>query len=176
MMQSLAAIRATTLANLQGFVPTLFVDLGQGLWKGGFGNAVVFFSGAFGVMIGGVAGDRFDKRSVITAGMALGFLGMVGFLVFPFSFAYFFLAVVGAGVFIPMGVSTALVQEYLPDHRGFASSLTLGGGWFIASFTSVPIAAAAERFGLLQVFWVLPPVLALGVLFALGLPRGGRRG
>ncbi|HBK81202.1 MAG TPA: hypothetical protein DDZ83_16295, partial [Nitrospinae bacterium] len=81
-------------------------------------------------------------------------------------FAFFSLAVVGLGNFIPMGVSVTLAQELLPDHRGFASSLTLGGGWIISSFSSVPIAAVAERIGLLTAFWVLPVFLALGVTIA----------
>jgi FSR family fosmidomycin resistance protein-like MFS transporter len=166
-----AVVRALIIGNLGGFLPTLFVDYGMGLWSGGFANTVLFFSGALGVMAGGYWGDRVEKRTIILIGMVIGLSGMVAFLVFPLKFAFFSLAVVGLGNFIPMGVSVALAQELLPEHRGFASSLTLGGGWIISSFSSVPIAAVAERIGLLTAFWVLPVFLALGVAIAFMMPR-----
>ena len=165
-----AVVRAIIMANLGGFLPTLFVDMGQGLWRGGLASTVLFVCGAVGVMIGGVLGDHLGKRNIILAGVAIAFSGMIGFIVFPFAFAYFSLATVGLGAFIPMGVSVALAQEYLPDHRGFASSLMLGGGWLVASFTSIPIAAAAERVGLMRAFWVLPVFLGFALLFAFLMP------
>ncbi len=165
-----AIVRAITMANLGGFLPTLFVDMGQGLWRGGLASTVLFVSGAAGVMIGGILGDRIGKRTIILTGIAIALAGMIGFIVFPLAFAYFSLATVGFGSFIPMGVSVALAQEYLPDHRGFASSLMLGGGWLVASFTSIPIAAAAERVGLMRAFWVLPVFLGFAWLFAFLMP------
>ncbi len=173
---AVAVVRAIIMGNIGGYLPTLFVDQGLGLWRGGIANSMIFFSGAFGVMLGGYLGDRIGKRVTIMIGMVIALAGMVAFLSFPLAYAYWSLAVIGFGNFLPMGVSVALAQEFLPAHRGFASSLTLGGGWFIASFTSFPIAAAAERFGLLQVFWVLPVALAIGIAFAFFLPKGGRLG
>jgi FSR family fosmidomycin resistance protein-like MFS transporter len=167
----LAIVRAIIMGNLGGFLPTLLVDAGMGLWSGGFANTVLFTSGAVGVMAGGIWGDRIEKRSVIAFGMAVALAGMIAFLVFPLDYAFFSLAVVGLGNFIPMGVSVALAQKTLPGHRAFASSLTLGGGWLISGFTSAPIAAAAEHYGLIQVLWVLPITLAAGVVIALMLPR-----
>ncbi len=167
----LAIVRSVIMGNLSGFLPTLFVDAGKGLWSGGFASTVLFTSGAVGVMAGGIWGDRIEKRSVIAFGMAIALAGMIAFLVFPLDYAFFSLAVIGLGNFIPMGVSVALAQKTLPDHRAFASSLTLGSGWLIASFTSAPIAAAAEHFGLIRVFWILPAALAAGVVIALMLPR-----
>ena len=166
-----AIVRALIMGNLGGFLPTLFVDYGIGLWSGGFANTVLFVSGALGVMAGGIGGDRIGKRTIILIGMVIGLFGMIAFLVFPLKYSFISLAVVGLGNFIPMGVSVALAQELLPEHRGFASSLTLGGGWIVSSFSSVLIAAVAEHIGLLTTFWILPVFLAIGVAIALMLPR-----
>jgi FSR family fosmidomycin resistance protein-like MFS transporter len=165
-----AIVRSITMANLGGFLPKLFVDMGQGLWLGGLASTVLFVSGAAGVMTGGFLGDRLGKRFIIIIGSAIALIGMLGFIIFPIAFAYFSLATIGFGAFIPMGVSVALAQEYLPNNRGFASSLMLGGGWLVAAFTSVPIAAAAERIGLLRAFWVLPVFMCFALLFAFLLP------
>ncbi len=167
----IAVVRGTTLANLGGFLPTVFFDKGLGLWRGGMANAIIFFSGAIGVMLGGVMGDRYGKPKVITIGIGCALAGMLAFQLSPLEWAYMSLAIIGAGVFVPMGVSVALAQEYLPEHRGFASSLMLGGGWILAGLTAIPISLLGERVGMLNAFWVIPIVLLVGLVLALFLPR-----
>lgn len=168
---AVAVSRAIIMANLGGFLPTIYVEGGLGLWAGGFANTVLYVSGAGGVLIGGFYGDRVGKRKIILLGMAIALAGMIGFLTLPLTYGFVLLVLIGVGNFIPMGVSVAYAQALMPEHRGFASSIFLGGGWFISAFTSAPIAAAAEHFGLLNVFWVLPLSLAIGVALAFKLPR-----
>lgn len=167
----IAIVRGTTLANLGGFLPTIFVEKGLGLWRGGMANTVIFFSGAIGVMLGGIMGDRYGKPRVITIGVGCALAGMLAFQLSSLDWAYISLAVIGAGVFVPMGVSVALAQEYLPDHRGFASSLILGGGWILAGLTAIPISLLGERIGMLNAFWTLPIVLLVGFVLAVSLQR-----
>lgn len=167
----IAIVRGTTLANLGGFLPAVFFDKGLGLWRGGMANAVIFFSGAIGVMLGGIMGDRYGKPRVIAIGVGCALAGMLAFLLSPLEWAYASLAVIGAGVFVPMGVSVALAQEYLPEHRGFASSLMLGGGWILAGLTAIPISLLGEKIGMLNAFWAIPCVLLVGLALALALQR-----
>ena len=165
----IAAVRGTTLANLGGFLPAIFVENGLGLWRGGMANTVIFFSGAIGVMLGGIMGDRYGKPKVITIGVGCALAGMVAFQLSSLEWAYISLAIIGAGVFVPMGVSVALAQEYLPEHRGFASSLILGSGWIFAGLTAIPLSLLGERIGMLNAFWTLPIVLLVGFVLALSL-------
>ncbi len=165
----IAIVRGTTLANLGGFLPTIFVEKGLGLWRGGMANTVIFFSGAVGVMLGGIMGDRYGKPKVISIGIGCALAGMLAFQVTSLEWAYISLAIIGAGVFVPMGVSVALAQEYLPEHRGFASSLMLGGGWILAGLTAIPLSLLGERIGMLNAFWTLPIVLLVGVFLAVFL-------
>lgn len=165
----IAAVRGTTLANLGGFLPAIFVENGFGLWRGGMANTVIFFSGAIGVMLGGIMGDRYGKPKVITIGVGCALAGMVAFQLSSLEWAYISLAIIGAGVFVPMGVSVALAQEYLPEHRGFASSLILGSGWIFAGLTAIPLSLLGERIGMLNAFWTIPIVLLVGLFLALAL-------
>ena len=167
----IAAVRGTTLANLGGFLPAIFVDQGLGLWRGGMANTVIFFSGAIGVMLGGIMGDRYGKPKVIAIGVGCALGGMVAFQLSSLEWAYISLAIIGAGVFVPMGVSVALAQEYLPEHRGFASSLILGGGWIFAGLTAIPLSLLGEKIGMLNAFWTLPIVLLVGFVLAVWLQR-----
>ncbi len=166
-----AVVRGTTLANLGGFLPAVFFEKGLGLWRGGMANTIIFFSGAVGVMLGGVLGDRYGKPRVITIGVGCALAGMLAFQLLPLEWSYAPLAVIGAGVFAPMGVSVALAQEYLPRHRGFASSLMLGGGWIFAGLTAIPLSLLGERIGMLNAFWTIPAILLAGVVLALALQR-----
>ncbi|MEE9274358.1 MAG: MFS transporter [bacterium] len=163
--------RAAVNVNFQGFLPTLYVDQGLSLWEGGAANAILLLFGGAGVMLGGVLSGRFQTRSLIAAGIGAAFLATCAFFVAPPWLGYFVLAVMGTGLYLPMGVGVALAQDLLPGHRGFASSLMLGATWFLASLTVLPITELAERVGLLRAFWVLPLFLLAGFFLALRLPK-----
>ena len=104
----------------------------------------------------------------------MGVLFLIAFLAAPPAFGIFIIAVYGMGIYLPVGVTVALAQELLPGHRGFASTLPLGLTGFLASFSVLPLSAAAERVGLLQAFWALPVFLLASFLRALLLPEEGR--
>ncbi|MFQ5894508.1 MAG: MFS transporter [Nitrospinota bacterium] len=168
--------RATVTINLQGFLPTMYVERGMGLWQGGIASSILLFFGMAGVMLGGALSERFGKRKVISIGFVLALIGLIGFLSAPPRLGLFPVAILGAGLYMPMGVSMAFAQEFLPSHRGFASALTLGFSWGAASFSVLPISIVAERVGLLRAFWVLPLFLLLGLLFTAYLPKDRPRG
>lgn len=163
----IAVVRGMTLMNLSGFLPTIFVERGFGLWRGGMANSIIFISGAIGVMLGGILGDRYGKPKVITIGVGCALAGMLVFQLSSLEWSYISLAIIGAGAFVPMGVSVALAQEYLPEHRAFASSLILGGGTLLAGLTALPLSILGERIGMLNAFWTIPVVLFVGFVLAL---------
>lgn len=163
--------RAVVAINMQGFLPLLYVERGLGLWSGGIANSILLLFGMGGVMLGGALASRYAKRSIISFGILLAFVSMIGFLLAPPGWGMVLLSMLGVGIYLPMGVSMAFGQELLPAHRGFASALTLGASWGIASFSVVPIAVLAERIGLFQVFWVLPVSLLLAFIFSRFLPK-----
>lgn len=163
--------RAVVTVNMQGLLPTLYVERGLSLWQGGIANSLLLFFGMAGVMAGGALADRFGKRRLIMCGIAISLVSMIGFLAAPPGLGMIFLSALGFGLYMPMGVGMAYAQGFLPGHRGFASSLTLGLSWGVASFSVIPITRAAEEIGLLQTFWVLPACLAAGMVFAYFLPE-----
>jgi predicted MFS family arabinose efflux permease len=163
--------RTVVTTNLLGFLPTFYVERGMGLWGGATANAVMLASGSIGVIMGGVLADRYGKRRVILWGTAWGLIALTAFLAAPSALGLAVLAIFGAGIYLPMGVSIALAQDLLPSHRGFASSLPLGTTIFIASLSVLPFSWAAGRAGLLAAFWALPVFLAGSLFFALALPK-----
>ena len=185
--------RSIVTVNLQGLLPTLYVERGIGIWQGGIANSVLLFFGMFGVILGGAFAGLLGKKKLIIAGMLTALIGLVGFLMsisggrLGFSIdpilslfmidslspiiALIFLSILGLGMYMPMGVSMAYAQEFLPEHRGFASSLTLGVSWGFASFSVIPVTNIAERIDLMYAFWFLPFALILALVLAFCLPK-----
>ncbi|MBT3433066.1 MAG: MFS transporter [Nitrospinaceae bacterium] len=162
--------RAVVTVNMQGLLPTLYVEMGLGLWQGGIANSLLLFFGMAGVMVGGALANRLGKRQIIVSGIAISILSLVGFLAATPGLALVFLSILGFGLYMPMGVGMAYAQEFLPLHRGFASSLTLGASWGVASISVIPLTWVAEDIGLLLTFWALPICLVIGMGFAFFLP------
>ncbi|MEK6710168.1 MAG: MFS transporter [Nitrospinota bacterium] len=167
----LTMCRAIVNINLMGFLPTLYVERGMGLWSGGVANVILLSFGGLGVILGGVLADRYGKRNVIVAAQALAFLSLVAFLASPPVLGMAVLGAVGLTMYLIMGVGIAYAQEMLPRNRGFASALLLGVAWGLASLSVWPVSRLAEQVGLHNAFWVLPGFLILSFGMALCLPK-----
>ncbi len=163
--------RAVCTVNMQSFLPYMYVERGMGLWQGSIANSILLVFGMAGVVFGGAVAGRFGKKNMIVYGVILALVGLVGFLVVPPSWGLLPVALLGFGLYMPMGVSMAFAQEFLPEHRGFASSLTLGVSWGAASLSVIPLSLLAERVGLHQAFWVLPLSLLVALFFSVLLPK-----
>ncbi|MBI3128771.1 MAG: MFS transporter [Candidatus Tectomicrobia bacterium] len=163
--------RAMVNINLMGFLPTLYVERGLGLWQGGTANAILLFFGGLGVMLGGVLADRIGMRTIVVTAQVLSFLSLSAFLASPPGLGMAILAAVGISMYLMMGVGIAYAQEMMPNNRGFASSMMLGVAWGMASFSVYPISKVAEQVGLHSAFWILPGFLVVSFLLSLLLPR-----
>jgi FSR family fosmidomycin resistance protein-like MFS transporter len=168
--------RAVVNINLMGFLPTLYVERGLGLWSGGAANAILLFSGGLGVMLGGVLADRIGMRAIVITAQILSFFSLVAFLASPPGLGMAVLTAVGISMYLMMGVGIAYAQEMMPRNRGLASSIMLGVAWGLASFSVYPISKVAEQVGLHSAFWLLPGFLVVSFGLSLFLPRqAGRR-
>ncbi|MEE9274830.1 MAG: MFS transporter, partial [bacterium] len=163
--------RAVCTINMQSFLPTIYVERGMGLWRGGIANSILLFFGMIGVVAGGALAGRIGKKKVIVSGIILSFFGLVAFLTAPPAIGFLVTGMLGFALYMPMGVSMAYAQDFLPEHRGFASALTLGVSWGVASFSVLPISKIAEGIGLFQAFWALPVSLLVALCFSAFLPK-----
>lgn len=173
-LMGVTTFRAVCTVNMQGFLPAIYVERGMGLWQGGIANSILLFFGMAGVVFGGAVADRLGKKNMILYGIIMALIGLISFLLAPAWMGVFLVAILGFGLYMPMGVSMAFAQDFLPEHRGFASSLTLGVSWGAASFSVIPISLLAERTGLFQAFWVLPASLLVAMVFSFFLPKGNK--
>ncbi|MBI3026238.1 MAG: MFS transporter [Candidatus Tectomicrobia bacterium] len=174
-LTALTLCRAVVNINLMGFLPTLYVEWGLGLWSGGAANAILLFSGGLGVMLGGVLADRIGMRAIVITAQVLSLFSLVAFLASPPGLGMAVLAAVGISMYLMMGVGIAYAQEMMPRNRGFASSIMLGVAWGLASFSVYPISKVAEQVGLHNAFWLLPGFLVVSFCLSLFLPKQAKR-
>ena len=65
-------------------------------------------------------------------------------------------------------------EAFFPGHRGFASSVILGFGGSLASFSVLPISYFAEGVRLIQAFWLLPFFWVTSICLVLRLPKNDK--
>jgi FSR family fosmidomycin resistance protein-like MFS transporter len=123
-------------------------------------------------MIGGLLGDRFNRRTLI-------FVTMMAATPFCWLMLHsngilFALSAVLAGIFLSMANSPILVmtQEMAPQRRGLVGGLVLGFMFASGSAVAWIAGMASDTWGLEAVLSLVALMPAMGALVALMLPSG----
>ena len=132
--------------------------------------------GAIGTMAGGLLGERFDRRRVITLsmvltaifGLAIALTGAAFHLVVPM---IILCALFGVSVGLSAGVLVVLGQEYLPKSIGVASGMTLGLANTVGGIAAPIFGHIGDEFGMVSVFVTIAVFAVLGLVGSLFMPR-----
>lgn len=138
--------------------------------------ALLFFNGVLGALVGGWCGDRFGNKQVALVGFMLlvPLLFVLPHLQTPWALALA-VALIGACLYAPYSVLVVLGQEFLPNHVGLASGVTLGLTITLGGLFTPVLGWYADRHGIPALFLALSLVPLLAVAATAGLPgRAGR--
>jgi FSR family fosmidomycin resistance protein-like MFS transporter len=171
----LIALRSTTSQSFTTLLPKFFDD--QGIPPSLYGQMLGVFGicGALGTFLGGMLGDRFNRRMVIflstvaAAPFCLLLLNTTGWL--------FLLAAGAAGVFlnIPHSIILIMAQQLLPTRKGLVGGLVLGF-MFASGAVSTWIASwFADQFTLYSVLMWVAVLPFIAAFCALLLPSTRQR-
>lgn len=169
-------LRSWAFMVLTTFLPILYRGLGFGA---GFYSPLLFvviISGSFGTIVGGLAADRFSRRTAIVVSLALLGPAIWLLLAFPGPGAFFLGALVGFVADFSLPATLTLAQGLMPGRVGVTSGLILGVG-FVTGGLGVSITGAiADRIGLTSALALLPLLLiaALALTFLLPHDRPAR--
>jgi FSR family fosmidomycin resistance protein-like MFS transporter len=165
--------RSMMFYGLNTFLPLYWIGvLHQSKAAGGTALSVLLFAGLVGTALGGRLADRFHRRRVVLMAFIL---LLPCFLLFVLlgplhpMLAWVLLVPVGLSLFAPFSVMVVMGQEYLPNHVGTASGVTLGLALTVGGIAAPLLGRIADLYGLSLALSLLAlmPLLGLGCAFSL---------
>jgi FSR family fosmidomycin resistance protein-like MFS transporter len=173
---AVVAMRSFVYFGLVTFVPLYFVaQLHSSKAAGNTALTAMLAAGAVGTLIGGPAADRFGRKPVVIASMAVLPPLIIAFAAAGQGLATVLIAIVGAATIITFSVTVVMGQEYLPGRIGVASGFTLGLSIGLGGVAAPLLGLVADRYGLPTTIHVIAALPVIGLLVALTLPRAGGR-
>ncbi len=167
--------RSIVFYGLNTFLPLYWiVVLHQSKAAGGVALTILLGSGILGTFVGGRMADRLGRRFVVTLHLALLAPLLLAFLIFSTinpMLALLLLVPVGFALFAPFSVMVVMGQEYLPNHVGTASGVTLGLAVTVGGIVAPLLGSIADHYGLYAAFIGLVVVPLLSAALAMTLPR-----
>ena len=168
-MSLVVALRSTTFLAAVTFTPIFVLRVVHvNPFLQSFTLFALLSGGAMGTMAGGLLGERFDRRRVITVsmiltavcGLAIALTGTFHLVALTIVLAMLF----GISLGLSAGVLVVLGQEYLPKSIGIASGVTLGLANTVGGIAAPAFGHIGDQRGLVSVFVTIAifAVLALG--------------
>jgi FSR family fosmidomycin resistance protein-like MFS transporter len=165
--------RSMIFFGLNTFLPLYWIGrLHQSQAAGGMALSVLLIAGIIGTFFGGRLADRFNRRSVVITSFSILLPCLFLFvLLSPFNpiLALVLLVPVGLCLFAPFSVMVVMGQEFLPNHVGTASGVTLGLGITVGGIVAPLLGHVADVYGISTTMFLLTifPAISLGWIFSL---------
>jgi MFS transporter, FSR family, fosmidomycin resistance protein len=176
-LTGVVAMRSFVYFGLITFVPLYYVaHLHTSKAAANTALAAMLAAGAVGTLIGGPAADRFGRRPVVIASMAVLPALIVAFAAAGQGLATALIAAIGAATILTFSVTVVMGQEYLPGRIGVASGFTLGLSIGLGGVAAPLLGLVADKWGLTTTLHVIAVLPVFGLLMALTLPRAAGRG
>lgn len=168
----MATLRSLVFMSFSTTLPYWYAHKGLSDAYTALSLSVYSFSATLGTFLGGTLSDRLGRKAVLVGTLSLGLPLYLALLLFPPENPFYLLLLATTGALMNAGipVAVALAQDLEPTQTATVSGLLMGFTWGFAGLFYAPIG------GLIEVFGVLPVLLALGSLLlpAWALARGVR--
>jgi len=165
-LTAMMTFRSTIFYGMATFIPLYFViELGASKALGNTALSVMLAAGAISTLIGGRLADRFERRKVVWFSMIPIAPFVILFLLGGPGVAIIAAGLIGAATVGTFSVTLVMGQEYLPNHVGVASGVTLGLAIGLGGVGAALLGVLADASGIpaaIALIAVLPiPALAL---------------
>lgn len=178
-MSVVVALRSMTFLAAVTFLPIFVLRVVHvNAFVQSFALFALLVGGAGGTMLGGLLGDRVDRRRVIALSMLLttvcaAAIAYTGAAFHTAALTITLAALFGIALGLSAGVLVVLGQEYLPKRIGVASGVTLGLANTIGGIAAPAFGHIGDLFGLVSVFVTIAIFAALALAGSLVMPKPG---
>lgn len=167
-----AAFQAWSQQNMVTYVPKYLSDLGQS--AGVYGPIAAMFLGgsAFGIGLGGSLADRFGKRRVAAASLALASIPLYLVSLVGWSpWLYILIPLAGGLTGAAHSILVVLAHRIIPGRMALASGLILGFMFSSGALGTMLCGYLADQWGFLPVFQLNAGIALVASLLALSLQK-----
>lgn len=169
----IAVVRSFMSAALSTFLPTFLSSEGSSLWFAGSALAIFEAAGMVGSLTAGAVSDRWGRRRVLAAAMALATPLMFVFLLFAGPARLVVMLALGFVALSTMPVMLAMMQESFPEHRALANGFYLGLSFLTSAGATLALGFMGDAWGLRTAFTISALIPLAGLPLVWFLP--GRR-
>lgn len=166
--------RAFVNAALVTFLPIYLMDQGYSLWQSTWALAGLELSAALGVLLAGHASDSLGRRQVLVWMTLWAPLLMLGFVLSQGWLRFVFLPLLGLSALAINPVLLALVQEHSQGQPATANGLFMLISFGLRALAVFMLGVMADLWGISMAFTICALISALGLPFALALPKPER--
>jgi FSR family fosmidomycin resistance protein-like MFS transporter len=172
---AIATLRSWANVGLATFLPLLLVERQQTVEDGAVALSILLLFGGVGGLVAGFLADRVGRDTIIVGSLLLsppcGWLMLHG----PGPSLWIGAALVGLTLTGSMVALTVRGQELMPNSVAMVSGLMLGFTVGMGGLAVTPMAALAERIGLLAVSDICAGLPWIAALIALTIRQSGRQ-
>jgi FSR family fosmidomycin resistance protein-like MFS transporter len=166
-------LRSTVYVGIIAFIPIYFIrEIATSDAVGNIGLTLYLSFGALGAIAGGPLADRFGRKRIMFGSAAGSGIALTAFALLSHNVFVGYALIALAG-FVLVTSNPALVvvgQEYLPNHMGTASGVTLGIAVSVGGIMSPVIGHIGDIAGVPASFYSAAALAVLASFFALLLP------
>jgi MFS transporter, FSR family, fosmidomycin resistance protein len=166
-------MRSTVYVGIIAFIPIFFIrQLHAPDAVGNIGLTLYLLFGAAGTLVGGPFADRFGRKTIMLLSTGGSAILLTGFALATHNVIVGYSIIALAG-FVLVASNTALIvvgQEYLPNHMGTASGVTLGIAVSVGGMMSPVLGHIGDVYGVPMSFYAAGGLAAVACALACFLP------
>ena len=122
-LSGITLMRALMRTGLEIYLPVYLSEQGAGVWLSGTSLSFLQAFGVLGVVLGGLANDRYGFKPVLLTSLLFSGLGMLGFVFTRGAPQALTLGLIGVASTMMLPVCMAIAQDYFPENRSLANGI-----------------------------------------------------
>ncbi len=164
-------MRSLLRAASEIYLPVYLGELGAGVWLSGASLSILQGFGVLGVILGGLANDRYGFKPVLLTSVIISGLGMLAFVFSSGLTQILSLSLIGTASMMMLPIGMALSQDYFPENRSLANGIYLAMLFAINAVTGVLTGFMYDQLGGRTTFLIGSLVIFLAIPFVYLLPK-----